>query len=277
MASLKRWIWSEPDSRLYIEKIFMKSSRFANWEPACRIEPGDYGTLSKRTGEFLKEGSIFTLPSTAEYAAEHLSIKNGAVDHVQEYVSIEGFRKDFEAGPEEVEIPGIATAVVKTKYQFTGRRGAVLVMHRPQPRSLDGGVKGIPSTDLRGKNLVTSVVDCPDYYMFLSQKKAGLVSIVLQASAPAAAGVPAGGGANGGWQRYGIGGTYKASEPGQEYTPLYQTVVWDEFDRLRSAPIPDDDDDADEGWVPAIPPWEVLDSDGEEEPADYYIDANNKD
>lgn len=32
------WFWREPDSRLYIDKIFMKSSRFANWEPACRIE-----------------------------------------------------------------------------------------------------------------------------------------------------------------------------------------------------------------------------------------------
>ncbi|KAF9487955.1 hypothetical protein BDN71DRAFT_1499666 [Pleurotus eryngii] len=201
--------------------------------------------------EFPKEGSIFTLLSTAKYAVEHLGIKNGAVDRVQEYVSIEGFSK----AQKHIEVPGIATAVVKTKYRFTGRRGAVLTMHRPQPRSLDGGVKGIPSTDLRGKNLVTSVINCPDYYMFLSQKsrfsnpctplpanaptaEAGLVSIVLQESAFATAGVPAGGGATGGWRHYGIGGTYKASEPGRFI----------------------------KRWVPAIPPWEVLD--GEEEPAD---------
>ncbi|KAF4568132.1 hypothetical protein EYR40_010475 [Pleurotus pulmonarius] len=272
------WFWREPDSRLYIDKIFMKSSRFANWEPACRIEPGDFGTLSKRTGEFLKEGSIFTLPSTAQYAAANLRIKDGAVDHVQEYVSIGAHSIDLEGGP-EVEIPGIASATVKTQYQFTGRRGAVLVMHRPHPRSLEGGVRNIPSTELRGKNLVTSVVDCPDYYMFLSQKKAGRVSLVLHANAPTTAGVAAGGGVGAGWKRYGLGGTYKASEPGQEYTPLYQTVVWDEFDRLRSAPIPDDDD-ADEGWVPAVPPWEVTDSsDEEEETADnaHDDDPDNKD
>ncbi|KAF4568120.1 hypothetical protein EYR40_010485 [Pleurotus pulmonarius] len=79
-AFFERWT-DPPVSRLYIDKIFITSSRYANRDPASSIEPGDFGLHDKKTGEFLKEGSIFPHESTKECAAQKLSISDGATDH----------------------------------------------------------------------------------------------------------------------------------------------------------------------------------------------------
>ncbi|KAF4586460.1 hypothetical protein EYR38_010736 [Pleurotus pulmonarius] len=262
--------WKEPDSRLYFKKIYQKSSRFANWEPARRIELGDYGTLNKRTGEFLKDGSIFSHPATKEHAAK-LTRRDWATDSIQEYISFEASRLQFESGP-EIDVSGLAAAEVALRYRFKGGRGAILVMHRPHPKTLEGDLKNLPA--IPNKHIVTSVVDCPDYYMFLSHKEVGDVSLILRASAPAVPGVAAGGKVGGGWQHIGLGGTCKASQPGNEYTPLYETRVWSKLSRLRSD---GEDLTAEEGWVPTVPPWKTLDSDGEIGESDSDDDNDGND
>lgn len=68
------------------------------------IQLGDFGTLSKQTGEFLKDGSIFSHPATKEHAAK-FTIKGGATDGIQEYISIEASRLHFESGPEMYVYP----------------------------------------------------------------------------------------------------------------------------------------------------------------------------
>ncbi|KAF4588919.1 hypothetical protein EYR40_010474 [Pleurotus pulmonarius] len=261
LLQVSRWpLWSNPDSRLYIDKIFARSSRYANWEPARQIELGDYGMIDRTTGEFHKEGNIFVLESTKEFAKTELSITTGATDHIQEYVSIDTSKANFKLD-NEAEVPFLATAALKTRYKFSKRRGAVLVMHCPQPSTLEGDLAKLPSEEIRGKHLVTQVIKCPHYFMFLSQKEAGHVSLVLQVDAPVPAGMQAGSSVGGVWHRSGIQGSYKASQPGQEYTPLFQTKVLKKLTRLRGARPPST---AEEGWVPSAPPWEMLDSNGKE-------------
>lgn len=229
--------------------------------------------IDRTTGEFQKDGNIFALESTKEFAKTELSIKAGATDYVQEYVSINATKADFKLDT-EAEVPFLATAALKTRYKFSKRRGAILVMHRPQPSTLEGELAKLPSEDIRGKHLVTQVIRCPDYFMFLSQKEAGHVSLILQVDVPVPAGMQAGSSVGGVWHRSGIQGSYKASQPGQEYTPLFQTKVLKKLTRLRGARPPST---AEEGWVPSAPPWEMLDSNGKEWNGDNNDDDDDDD
>jgi hypothetical protein len=45
------------DPRLYVELLFHASSFFAN-PPSSRLELGDYGVVSEKTGEFVRSGNI---------------------------------------------------------------------------------------------------------------------------------------------------------------------------------------------------------------------------
>ncbi|KAL0957791.1 hypothetical protein HGRIS_001568 [Hohenbuehelia grisea] len=161
--------WKSPDSRLYIDKMYDMSSRFANWEPGWPILPGDYGKVIKKTGEFRKKGSIFTHPSTKHFAAAELYTIPGATSGVQEFVSLEANKIGFDIGS-TIDIPGLATAALKQRFQFGGQRGAVLVMRNSRMITLDGDLDNLPREALRGMRLVTEVIECPDYFMFLSHK-----------------------------------------------------------------------------------------------------------
>lgn len=68
----------------------------------------------------------------------------------------------------------LASAAVKAEFKFQeGKRGAVLVMHKPQQVYIPPGK--VLSTihkanELQDKYLVTSTFTCPGYYIYLSNK-----------------------------------------------------------------------------------------------------------
>ncbi|KAL0959554.1 hypothetical protein HGRIS_011268 [Hohenbuehelia grisea] len=257
-----------PDSRLYIDKMYDMSSRFANWDPGRQIQVGDFGKVNKKTGEFRVKGNIFTHQTTKDYAAAELSVEPGAPSDTHEFVSLEAYKVAFDSGPTS-DIPGLATAALKHRIQFTGRRGAVLVLRNPRPITLKGDIDGLPREALRGKGLtlVVEVTQSPDYFMFLSHKSSGQLRLTLQASVPVA-GVSAGGEIGAGWYHDGVAGVYKSGSQADHakiFTPLYHLLKLDESD----GPIRGFEDlgpsavAGEECWMPATPPWKSLDSDGE--------------
>ncbi|KAL0948524.1 hypothetical protein HGRIS_011084 [Hohenbuehelia grisea] len=254
-------LWRSQDSRLYIDKIFVRSGRYANWEPAREIQLGDYGEIDRSSGEFHKRGNIFVDPMTKDLVSE-FTIKDGATDDKQIFVSLGTSKLDFEAGP-TVDLGGLADASIKEQFEFTRSRGAALVMHQPTPKSLEGNFEVLPKDHLRGMYLVTEVTVCPDYFMFLSEKTTGTLKLVLQASCPII-GAAVGGEAGAAWQHKGVGGVCKHGTS-QTYTPLYYAK---KIDRRVNARRGFEKHDPNEYWMPSTPPWKALDSDGEEELSD---------
>jgi hypothetical protein len=118
----------------------------------------------------------------------------------------------------------LASASINAEFQFQeGRRGAVLVMHKPQQEYIpQGRVLSIihEARELKDKYIVSSTFTCPGFYLYLSNKCASRsclrfiggsmlkvhvagekVKLALTANAPVAAaiGVSAGGGASVDW------------------------------------------------------------------------------
>ncbi|KAL0955771.1 hypothetical protein HGRIS_001986 [Hohenbuehelia grisea] len=261
------------NSRLYIDKILRASSRYANWEPGSRIEPGDYGEVDEHTGEFIKHGNIFKLSSTKAFATEELKVQTGA-SNTQEFVSLQTVTKhlDIEA---DAEISGVASVAFKKQYHFMRERGAVLVMHHARPITLEGNINAIPRQDLRGMRLITEVIECTNCFMFLSNTKGGSISLRLNLTGPAVPGVTTGGGTSIGWHHIGVAGSVKeGSGFNPDFTPLYRAKEFKKLERLRGD---DDGDTATEGWVTSGPPWKILDSEGEEEQSDSDFDDEDVD
>ena len=44
-------------------------------------QPGDFGTVNKKTGELIVEGNIYTHPDIAQIASQHRPIRAAEVDH----------------------------------------------------------------------------------------------------------------------------------------------------------------------------------------------------
>ncbi|KAH7918840.1 hypothetical protein BV22DRAFT_1051476 [Leucogyrophana mollusca] len=84
-------------------------------------------------------------------------------------------RRDLKVEP-ELDVPGIANVSLKGEWQFAmGRRGALLITHRPRQTHLPPGevlehLYQVP--DLQNKYIVTSVFSCPAYSIYLSDKSA---------------------------------------------------------------------------------------------------------
>lgn len=50
----------KPDSRLYVHLMWKASSRYACFTPST-LQLGDYGHIDRLSGEFIREGNVFTL------------------------------------------------------------------------------------------------------------------------------------------------------------------------------------------------------------------------
>lgn len=146
-------------------------------------------------------------------------------------------------------IPDVAEAILRAKFAFGRTYGAVLLMNKPTTSRLEETHHLIcPENDghLRNKQLVTEIVTCPAYAMFLSSKSTcqstlfakhfliatvtgeETVGFALYAKAPVAAavGVTAGGGVDMEWVRDGSTGVFRCgSTPGAQYTTLYKAVT----------------------------------------------------
>ncbi|KAF9063115.1 hypothetical protein BDP27DRAFT_1335671 [Rhodocollybia butyracea] len=246
-------------SRKFIDLIQQASSKFANWDPPHLIEVGDYGEIDRDTGKLEKSGNIYdgTCVNTAvtELAAQYPPVKNPARD---EYTlnSTHARRAEFGAGV-DATAAGLGDASLKAKWNFGKKRAALLTMHNPVsitiPDAFFEASRNIPF--LKNKDIVVEVHQCSAYVMYLSNKTAETVHLVLRANGPANA---VGGGASAGWWSEGASGMFqKAYHPENIYTPLFRLL-------RRASPGFNEPDDNDL-WGDTEVPWNFLDEDGEEE------------
>ncbi|KAG0696322.1 hypothetical protein DFH29DRAFT_951538 [Suillus ampliporus] len=192
---------------------------------------GDYGEIDNDTGELDVEGNIYDKSFQTLLNEQGLKInfsnssyqpKKGAVDDnmIMSFLNL-------------------ASASVKTEFQFQeGKRGAVLVMHKPRQEYIPWA----------------NTFTCPGYYLYLSNKfgeKVGL-ALVTNVPIPAAMGVSAGGEASMDWWTDTQAAFLRKAfdKVGQyRYTPLYglkyRNNGW---------------------WLDCMPPWQPLDENGVEDP-----------
>ncbi|KAJ7281028.1 hypothetical protein C8J57DRAFT_1300692 [Mycena rebaudengoi] len=258
-------------SRKYIDLVQAVSSKWANWDPPHIITVGDYGTLDKATGRFEKDGNIYTDPSTAEIAAAHLP-QVAAPDEDMIISSETAQKHDLSFGP-QVNVAGLAEASIKGTWTFkSGKTGALLVMSRPHssfvpPNTLLKKLLDVPL--LADKYLVTEVIACHAYGMYLSSSTEDNISLALVASTPipAAPLVSAGGEVGVSWLSESGSGLFRrgCAPPDTEcYTPLFglKRIRKKSIFYRDEPPAPREGDDL---WEDVESPWDPLDEDGEEE------------
>lgn len=275
-------------SRKFIDLIRQASSKWANWDPPIEIKVGAYGKIDNESGDLEVEGNIYDSAFQAALNKQGLKInlsepscqpqKGGIDDDI--IMSSSGVKqRDFSMKP-EVSLPlNLASASLKAEFQFQeGKRGAVLVMHKPQQEYIPRGkvlTLVHKAVELQDKYLVTSTFTCPGYYIYLSNKSGERIALALTASAPipAAVGITAGGSASVDWwtdaqaaflrKAVDKAGLYR-------YTPLYtlkhRQNSW--VPRLfRGEGEEEGEEEIEDAlWPDCTPPWQPLDEDGEEDP-----------
>ncbi|KAG1748135.1 hypothetical protein EDB19DRAFT_1684462 [Suillus lakei] len=269
-------------SRKFIDLIRQASSKWANWDPPIEIKVGDYGMIDNETGELDVEGNIYDEGFQTLLDNQDLNInlsepscqpqKGGCDDNM--IMSSSGVKQgDFSVKP-EVSFLNLASASVKAEFQFQeGKRGAVLVMHKPQQEYIPRGKvlnRIHKAVELHDKYLVTSTFTCPGYYIYLSNKSGERIALALTASAPipAAVGLTAGGAASIDWWTDAQAAFLRKAfdKAGQyRYTPLYTLKhkgTWVQR-LLRGA---EEEETEDMMWPDCTPPWQPLDEDGDEDP-----------
>lgn len=272
-----------PDSasRKFIDLIFQSSSKWANWDPPITIKVGHYGTIDRKTGVLRVDGNIYDETFQESLKQQGLMIDlshpscqpiKGAVEEDMIMSSIGVKRGDVSLTP-QISALDLASASFKAEFQFReGRRGAVLVMHKPQQEYIpQGRVLSIiyEARQLKDKYIVSSTFTCPGYYLYLSNKSGEKVTLALTANAPVAAaiGVSAGGGASVDWWTDAQAAFLRKAfdKAGQyRYTPLFdlrRRQHWFErtFRGVEEHPTEDD------LWLDCPPPWDPLDEDGNED------------
>ncbi|KAF8203544.1 hypothetical protein K438DRAFT_1580723 [Mycena galopus ATCC 62051] len=267
------------ESRKYIDLIQTASSKWANWDPPHPIKVGDYGTINAETGEFEKDGNIYEDASTAVLAASHPP-ETAVPDEKMIIVSDTAQNCEFSLGP-HVNVPGIADASIKGRWKFkAGKTGALLVMAQPRSSFLPTNallklLVNIPA--LGDKHIVTEIVSCYAYSMYLSSRGEDEVSLALMAKTPIAITplVSAGGEIGGSWWSETGAGVFRHgfTQPGTySFTPLFvlKRVRKKVFFRMLrggrggagGSGVPQLM--GGKGGLDVKAPWEPLDEDGEE-------------
>ncbi|KAH7919896.1 hypothetical protein BV22DRAFT_1133514 [Leucogyrophana mollusca] len=253
-------------SRRCVDLIRQPTAKWANWDPPIPVKVGDYGEINIGEGGLNVRGNIYDehfkeIPEQYQPDMDLDNHKPKMGEPEEDFVvsSIGVKRRDPKVGPELcVDVPGIANASLKGEWQFaTGRRGALLVMHRPRktylpPREVLEHLYKVP--DLQDKYPVTSVFPCPAYSTYLSDKSGEKVAVALVANGciPSAPGSTGSGEISLDWWT-------------QTQAGFLRKVCLSPFGRLyRDSPVPPAS--GDDYWVDPHQPWEPLDEDGEEDP-----------
>jgi len=265
-------------ARKYVDLILAASGKWAHWNPPDKLKVGDYGTVDKETGQFQKDGNIYKEVTTASLAALHPPHSGTPENTI--VISSRGVKhRDLILGA-EVNATGIAEASIKGQWKFGTKRGALLIIARPRstyvpPKVLLKLLVDVPA--LQDKLLVTEVVSCPAYSLYLSSANNDILDVALLGSlpVPVAPAVAAGGKIGASWWSQGASGLFRdACDPSGSlsYTPLCTLKKIRRKGLVRrESPVPDPEDD--DLWVDAQEPWSTLDDDGEEEVyEDTYFD-----
>jgi len=253
-------------SRKYIDLIREAESKWANWDPDVMCEVGDFGEIDKETGEFRTEGNIFKGYIKEAELPKSTSTPNDVV-HIQ---SSSARKIDLSVGP-KVDVLGVVDATVQGKWKFSNRRGAVLLMVAPRHTYIRPSnsqlQKLLLSPELKDKVLVTNVVMCLSYALYLSTKDGDEISLALSASGPIpqVPGLTAGGDASTSLESSSSSGTLKQGGHKDEYkfTPLFTLKTIKKPWWKRGGPPPDPN--GEDSWKDVTPPWNALNDDGESE------------
>ncbi|KAJ7834407.1 hypothetical protein B0H13DRAFT_1653272 [Mycena leptocephala] len=217
--------------------IYRCSGKFANWDPSHPIEEsfdnlhflvGDFGTVDKKTGEFQKDGNIFTDPIIRVIVASE--VPRSIALRMRMHTHFQRVARAQKLNCQRRQIPGIATAALHGNWQFTTKTGALLSLYRPQSsyiQELSPLLKKLAMLpQLKKKRLVTEVIRCHTYALYLSQIDGGTLALalVLQAPVPGGAPVQAAVNTQGRWIDSHTTGIFRAgafpADP--SYYPLYR-------------------------------------------------------
>jgi hypothetical protein len=256
-------------ARKFSELIHAASSKWANWDPPHQIKVGDYGTVERETGNLQKEGNIYEDKDAiiANLAVQHLPL-TGAPDD-QLIISSAGVVHHELNVAAEGGVVGLANASIKGQWKFGNRRGALLVMSQPlssylPPQVLLKHLVDIPI--FKDKVLVTEVISCPAYSLYLSTASNEAVELALIGTTPIPPGLTVGGGVGASWWSRNYSGMFRQAcdrDGLYRYTPLYTLKKIRQKHLLRresTRPDPVDDD----LWIDVQEPWDPLDDEGEE-------------
>jgi hypothetical protein len=271
--------WSKGNAqRKFIDLINEATFKWANWDPPKVIQIGDFGTIDKATGELKVEGNIFTHPQIKHIAQAYPAYEARETDLYQ-INSLQVKRLDT---PTEV---GAATdaaddqgVVLKTRWQFNTKRGAILLMHRPRLICVPDGFfdEKFDLPLLKRKVVVEQVYNCPGFYMYLSNKASEQVSVSLRANTFPNTATPSGSTESAlavGWKADGSTGVcQQAFREDAVYTPLFRLKSLGRRHWRRDGITP-----MIEKWEVTYIPWGILDEDGATEPDSDEADDDDDD
>ncbi|KAG1804341.1 hypothetical protein EV424DRAFT_1647481 [Suillus variegatus] len=263
------------ESRKFIDLIQSITSKWANWDPLTEIKVGDYGMIKNSTGEFDWEGNIYTSEGIID-----IDMTDPALHPVEKEGGEKFIVKSWGVTTKETDVtPEAAVNVaLQVDFEFEGRkRAAVMVMYKPRYISLPEDERIIEllkcrPEKLKGKYIVTEVICCPAYMMYMSTNRAERFSVMLQAIGPNTPTDNAGGTAGFTWSSETTYGIYReGSNITTKYIPLYRlkkprSKFWLPWSQRGDEKI----DDSIEKWDDVDPPWDPLDEEGEE---DEFYDA----
>ncbi|KAG1775610.1 hypothetical protein EV702DRAFT_422190 [Suillus placidus] len=265
------------ESRKFIDLIQGVTSKWANWDPPRPINVGDYGMIDNETGEFDWEGNFYNLKTTNKI---YIDMTDPALGPIEQeggddifIVKSWGVTTKAVNASTEAAMPCAVNVALKVDFQFDGGKpAAALVMYKPRYISLPKDeriirlLKSRPDI-LKGKYVVTEVISCAAYVMYMSDQKAERFSVTLKATGPIAPAVNAGGAAGFTWSAETVCGLYReGSVSTAKYMPLYRlknprSKFWWPFGQRGDEP----NDDAIDKWEDVDPPWDPLDDNGEED------------
>ncbi|KAG1824862.1 uncharacterized protein BJ212DRAFT_1295924 [Suillus subaureus] len=263
LLAMQMWSWNtQPNShaqRKFIELIFDRTGKYANWDPPSEIQVGSYGRIDKATGNLSSK-------------ATSTQINSGILSSVQHHAKDCPDETEFTTWSKNVKriemnvdsyagVPGIAAASIKGTWQVKkGTTGAVLLMNNPRMKHITSDVLGKLASIkfLQTMHLVTKVFYCPAFSCAGGEK----ISMALVASAPVVA--PVGTletkASMRWWSDTQTGLARHGCKTEHCFTPLYELLHVRHPRNRRSSPSPERT--GEQLWVPAPVPWAPLLEDG---------------
>jgi len=270
------------DSRKFVDLILSATSKWANWDPPKIIKVGDYGTLSRETGEFLREGNIYSenflslldrskMKTWIDLQEASFQPEVSKGDH-QLIITSSGAHATHAQVTADVDVPSQAHAGLRINFGFSKKGGAVLALYQPKHSSFPNddrlaALLKAAHKAVKDRLFVTEVISCPAYMLAMSREKSENISASLSAAVvnPLATGSA---GAGLAWTSDRVNGIYRSGSDGI-FTPLYKLSqprrgFWSFLSPIGHR------GDASEGdtlqWESVRTPWDRLDDDGNEIP-----------
>ncbi|KZP07261.1 hypothetical protein FIBSPDRAFT_763194 [Athelia psychrophila] len=157
--------------RKFIDLMFNETGKYANWELAKQIQVGDYGEVDRETGRFEKYGNIYDDGLILDKTDKDDPIQGNSL--INWNISTEAARQHHFSGTPECNAAGMVGVALAGTWAFSGKRGAVLLMHSPQLWMIPNNKllnRLVDGKGLEGNYIVSEVYACPAVSLYLSHK-----------------------------------------------------------------------------------------------------------